>query len=399
VAARARLAALAGTAALALVATLVSLAALEVAVRLLGLETASYHAIGGFTTYDPVLGWKLAPSRRTIFRGAHFAVRVAQNAEGLRARHYDYARTPDRRRILVLGDSVVWCWGVEQADCFTTRLEAALRDTDVVNAGVPAWSTAQETLFYEHEGRRYAPDLVLLVFVPNDPYENVAGPGPHFRRVGDRLRPPDAPAPRRKSVVGAWLMEHSAAWAQLGYLGTVVAQTARWRAWPALRRLFGCRPTAEAAGAGPTSSGAGGNAASPGGAGAPPSSRAAARDGVPEDRGLAAGLASVDDRQWAMTTALLDRLAADVRADGARFAVVSEVTPKPMAARLRAWCAARAVPLLELGPALWSAEQRGERVRLVGDPHIGPSGQAIVAAEVLAFVQRERLLPDAPAAR
>ena len=62
---------------------------------------------------------------------------VSQNAEGLRDRHYPYARDGGRRRILVLGDSVVWCWGVEQADCFTERLEAALPDTDVINAGVP----------------------------------------------------------------------------------------------------------------------------------------------------------------------------------------------------------------------------------------------------------------------
>jgi len=95
--------------ALAVVATVVALGALEVALRVLDVRAASYHAIGGFTVYDPELGWRLAPSRELEFHGAHFAVHVAQNAEGLRDRHYEYARTPGRRRILVLGDSFVWC--------------------------------------------------------------------------------------------------------------------------------------------------------------------------------------------------------------------------------------------------------------------------------------------------
>ena len=42
--------------------------------------------------------------------------------------------------------------GVEQDECFTERLENALGDTDVINAGVPGYSTAQELLFYEREG-------------------------------------------------------------------------------------------------------------------------------------------------------------------------------------------------------------------------------------------------------
>src|SRR5258705_3086210 len=162
---------------LALAGTAVALGVLEIAVRVLGIERASYHAIGGCTIYDPELGWRLAPSRETVFKVAHFTVRVSHNADGLRDRPYPREREPGRRRVLVLGDSFVWCWGVEQERCFTERLEAALGDTDVINAGVPGYSTAQELLFYEREGRRYRPDLVLLVFVPNDVVANPRGLG------------------------------------------------------------------------------------------------------------------------------------------------------------------------------------------------------------------------------
>jgi hypothetical protein len=54
---------------LALAAVAVTLGALEIALRVLDVRTASYHAIAGFTVHDPVLGWKLAPSRETLFRG------------------------------------------------------------------------------------------------------------------------------------------------------------------------------------------------------------------------------------------------------------------------------------------------------------------------------------------
>ena len=215
---------------LALLAVSLTLGALEIALRVLDVRTASYHAIAGFTVNDPALGWRLAPSRETVFQGAHFAVHVSQNAEGLRDRHYPYARDAGRRRILVLGDSVVWCWGVEQADCFTERLEAALPDTDVINAGVPGYSTAQEMLFYEREGRKYRPDLVILVVVPNDLTDNLDARGPRFRVDGGRLVVTNLPLRRRKNAAGEWLQAHSRVFAQVSYLVAVAgAWVARGR--------------------------------------------------------------------------------------------------------------------------------------------------------------------------
>ncbi len=157
-----------------------------------------------------------------MFTGAHFRAHVAQNADGLRDRSYPRERTPGRRRILVLGDSVVWCWGVEQADCFTERLEAALPDTDVINAGVPAYSTAQEMLFYERDGRRYRSDLVLLVFVPNDVDENAGARGPRFALQDGALVAPTHPVPRRKTVLQEWLQAHSRLFAQIDYWAAAI---------------------------------------------------------------------------------------------------------------------------------------------------------------------------------
>ncbi len=341
--------------ALALAATAGTLAMLEVALRALHVETASYHAIGGFTVYDPELGWRLAPSRETVFKGAHFAVRVAQNAEGLRDRHYAYEREPGRRRMLVLGDSFVWCWGVELAECFTERLEAMLEGADVINAGVPAYSTAQEVLFYEQEGRRYRPDLVLLLFVPNDPFENVGGWGPRFRLEDGRLVATNLPVPRRKGEVGEWLAAHSRVFAELNYMAAVARQSIRY-----LGR-HRAKPDSERA--------------------------SAERAYVPAEPSHAG-------KPERLTEALLERLARDVERDGARFAVALEATPPRMAGWLHGFLAAQHIPWVDLGPPLRDAELRGEEVRLAGDPHVAAAGQRVVASELLAFVGREQLLPE-----
>ena len=343
----------------AAVATFATLAALEIGLRVLDVDVASYHAIGGFTVYDPVLGWRLAPGREGIFRGAFFTAPVVHNAEGLRDRHYPYERSPGRRRVLVLGDSFVWCWGVASADCFTERLETSWKDTDVINAGVPAYSTAQTVLFYEHEGRRYHPDLVVHVVVPNDPIENLIGPGPRFRWIDGRLAEPAGMPPRRKAVITEWLQAHSRLFGQTTFVIAMARDVLRvWRAsgWP--------WRTAPAAAA---------------------------------DNAYVPAAALPPEAAWTLTEALLDRLVADVRADGAQVALMLEAMPWAMTKRLLAYCAARTLPCLDLGPVFAAAAQRGVRVRLHGDPHVGPQGQVVVADALRAFLDHEPLLSPAPA--
>jgi hypothetical protein len=330
---------------LALASVLVAGAFIEIALRVLAIDVASFHSIAGFSIYDPELGWKLAPSRDAVFRGAHFMVHVSQNAEGLRDEHYDHARTPGRRRILVLGDSVVWCWGVEHDECFTERLERALRDTDVINTGVPGYSTAQELLFYEREGRRYGADVVLLVVAPNDADDNVDPRGPRFRLDAGELRFDHAPPPRRRAAATEWLQEHSRLFAWMGYVLTVARRSTR---------------TAERT--------------------APPAPRPAPTGGgtVAEE----APIPQPTPATWTLAEALFDRLRADVEADGARLVVMLEKMSERQRVWQRAFWGARNVPCLELAPALIAAEQRGEHVRLDGDPHLSAAGQVIATQEL-----------------
>ncbi len=99
--------------------------------------------------------------------------RVELNSHGLRDEEVPYPKPPGERRILVLGDSVTFGWGVSQGETFSDRMEPLLRARtgerwQVVNAGVNGYNSEQEAIYLQTEGMRYKPDIVLLVYVHND---------------------------------------------------------------------------------------------------------------------------------------------------------------------------------------------------------------------------------------
>ena len=243
---------------------------------------------------------------------------------------------------------------------------AALPDTGVINAGVPGYSTAQEMLFYEREGRKYGPDLVLLVVVPNDLTDNLDARGPRFRVDGGRLVVTNLPLGRRKNAAGEWLQAHSRVFAQVSYLVAVAG------AWIARGRGADAGARGPAAGGKPAP-------AAPEPAAPPEAARKPSGPVTGEARPLAEGL--------------MDRRAADVRQDGVKLAVVIEM----MDANVKRWqldfWSTRGVPVLDLAPVLVGAERAGVQTRLDGDPHISAAGQALVAQALDAFIDREALLP------
>ncbi|MFC2171025.1 SGNH/GDSL hydrolase family protein [Acidobacteriota bacterium] len=98
------------------------------------------------------------------------------NSQGLRSREFDKLKQTDIKRILVLGDSVVFGMGVyDQEKLFTTKLEESLNkravsDTryEVLNAGIPAYNSTQELDFFREYGMEWQPDLVILGVCLND---------------------------------------------------------------------------------------------------------------------------------------------------------------------------------------------------------------------------------------
>ncbi len=165
--------------ALALVSALLALAAGEALARLvLGArfrpDVVTDLPMNACVTFDPELGWRNRAGLRAEATGPTlqfpvFRYRVTINARGLRDREHALAPAPGVTRIVLLGDSFAWGWGVDDGRSFADVLEERLGPAvEVVNLGVPGYSTDQELLWLEREGLLYRPDLVLLCLLLND---------------------------------------------------------------------------------------------------------------------------------------------------------------------------------------------------------------------------------------
>lgn len=173
--------------ALVLVGLLLPVLAVECGLRLGGPALARYAYVGFDTKRNlshfephPVLGGFHVPNSTTWQWTAEYVTRVDINGHGLREREIDYAKPSGVRRVLVLGDSFVEATEVAVEEAFPRRLEVHLSaaggaPTEVINAGAVGYGTGQEYLLLIHEGLRYRPDVVvLLFFAGNDLSDNSA---------------------------------------------------------------------------------------------------------------------------------------------------------------------------------------------------------------------------------
>ncbi|HWX25316.1 MAG TPA: SGNH/GDSL hydrolase family protein [Vicinamibacteria bacterium] len=156
--------------------------------------------------YDPLLGWRKHAGLRMQVRQPEYTVELEINSHGLRDPERGYEAPPGTFRILALGDSFVEAYCVRAEDSVTQALEGELRRSsvpaEVVNGGTGGYGTDQEFLFYESEGLRYGPKVVLLFFYYNDVLYNgqdraLGRAKPLLVAEQDgSLRPRDYPLPR-----------------------------------------------------------------------------------------------------------------------------------------------------------------------------------------------------------
>ncbi len=358
-----------------------------------------------FARHDPLYGWSKPPGASGYLVRPEYRVRLTINSKGLRGPEYDYPKPAGVQRVLLLGDSFTEGYTVEERDSLRARLEGALARPgctrpQVLNAGTAAWGTDQEYLFYLNEGRRYAPDVAVLLFYYNDLYGDGFGDvgkpsfdldGPDDQLV---LRDSPVPAPRRPPESNAYRL-------------------LPWRGSFALR-LLSLRTRA----------------------GNPALHTRLAEWGLVEpmpegDRDVPAELNPFGPRNpgevawlWRITGAILRDLQRDLRARGAelvvfyvpaRFEVDDEawrLTRARYGIGLKRWsrdkvfetllatCGRLGLPLVDPRGALRAQEQRGRRTYFPLDGHWTATGHA-VAAEALNAALRARGLGAcrAPATR
>ena len=213
----------------------VSVFLLEFGARALFPESVPAVERVAFIRYDSLLGWSHPPNISVPFVQRDFQTTVTINSLGLRdtepdARNWNaplpgasasddrgpnaqasHARAPaaspqpatgpaSRRRMLLLGDSFAWGFGVDYGERISEILERLHPEWEVINAGVNGYGTDQELLYLRERTEGLDPDLVLVLFHPND-FENNASSEqywyfkPHFEVVAGGLELRNVPVP------------------------------------------------------------------------------------------------------------------------------------------------------------------------------------------------------------
>jgi hypothetical protein len=197
----------------ALGTTIVSLLVAEGTIRLthyiredrrpLDVQLRSSRAQAKSSMHDLDLGDIVQPSRhagivyelRPNVRGRFMGQPVAINSQGLHDYEYSRRKEPGTFRIVGVGDSSLFGWGVPFEDSGLKVLERRLNEKsrgqkfEVINFAVPGYNTAMEAETFVQRCLEYAPDLVILNFNTND-YDV-----PNFM-----LRPSDLTTLRRSYV-------------------------------------------------------------------------------------------------------------------------------------------------------------------------------------------------------
>jgi hypothetical protein len=167
------------TALLFALAAALSCGAAELLLRRLGEATVGTTARGErkekFNPYRPdaTLGYALRPGWSGWHAGPGFRVAVRVNGLGLRGPERDAAKPRGSRRVLVVGDSFAFGWGVEETEAFPARLERRWRERgdadEVLDAAVPGWAAPQHLVWLRERGFALDPDLLVLASCQNDP--------------------------------------------------------------------------------------------------------------------------------------------------------------------------------------------------------------------------------------
>jgi len=215
---------------LAFVSIAVTLVVFEGALHLF-LPQKLYRFPRGMFRNDPDLGFTLSAEFSGTLRNPEYTTRVRINSLGLRGP--EPGPKADRTlRVLLLGDSFVSAFNVEEAESFvdvageTLRLQSPGVDVRTINAGTPNYGTWHELrMFRRLAGPLQADAIVLCAYVGND-VENNLYPAEAIVEngllVAQRRQPGILPYSIR-----SWLQRNSMSYVFL------------WNAWNQVRPLLG----------------------------------------------------------------------------------------------------------------------------------------------------------------
>lgn len=160
-----------------------SLLAAELAVRWLSPQPIQVIAPGLYQP-DPPRRYRLSPGYHgELTNVSDFRTSLVISSQGIRGDELE-TKAAGEKRLLVLGDSFVFGWGVEEHKTLAAQLERRLAVEHpgwrALNAGTPGFGLLDEIDWLETWGLALEPDAILLaVFLGNDLLDATAA----FRQV------------------------------------------------------------------------------------------------------------------------------------------------------------------------------------------------------------------------
>lgn len=115
---------------------------------------------------NPLIGHEHRPNKSMELMD----VMVDINSDGLRDKEYPVEKS-DKKRIIFLGDSLTFGWGVKDEETFATLIEEDINSkspTEIINFGTGNYNTEQEVSLFIEKGLKYNPDKVVLFYFIND---------------------------------------------------------------------------------------------------------------------------------------------------------------------------------------------------------------------------------------
>lgn len=119
---------------------------------------------------DHSLGWRQKP----FFKGSFMGIPLKTNEIGLRT-NFQNKNKKNTKKVLILGPSSTFGWGVSRNDTYSSILEDFLSkeysriNLDVINAGQIGFSSWQGLKFYQQENLDYLKaDIVIIAYGIND---------------------------------------------------------------------------------------------------------------------------------------------------------------------------------------------------------------------------------------
>lgn len=136
---------------------------------------------------QPLPNANLPFHHKPLKNGRYYGVDISTNSIGLRDREFTVPKPIQSTRIIFLGDSFTFGWGVPINDTYSKQLEKKLdrgrKNFEVINMGVGNYNSTMEVELFKQKGLTLQPDMVVLMYYIND-----TEPTPTISTLGYQLQ-------------------------------------------------------------------------------------------------------------------------------------------------------------------------------------------------------------------